>query len=52
MFDMEERILAMQESEEDDCTYCPHKNNCRNQCSEITETYNPNLMALLQRCHN
>ena len=40
---MEEMILTMQESMEDDCKNCPYKNNCKNQCDEITVIYNPNL---------
>lgn len=30
--DYEEAILAKQESEADDCTNCPYKHNCDNQC--------------------
>lgn len=40
---MEEKILMMQESMEDDCKGCPHWENCNNQCMEIKEIYNPYL---------
>lgn len=42
---IEDAILDRQESEEDECKNCPYKgiDNCRNQCMEIIETYNPNL---------
>lgn len=38
MMDIEEMILARQESEAEDCLYCPYKGDkCRSQCLEITE---------------
>lgn len=33
----EDAILAMQESETDDCTSCEYKTHCNNQCMEIHE---------------
>ena len=41
--DREEMILQYQESEIDDCYNCPYKENCKNQCMEVKEIYNPNL---------
>lgn len=42
MTDYEELILAMQESEADDCKTCSYKGrNCHNQCMEIENHYNP-----------
>lgn len=41
---MEENILIMQETIEDDCKTCPYKGGkCRNQCMEENVIYNPNL---------
>lgn len=43
MFDAEEKILARQESMEDDCKNCPYNKRCNNQCEEVTMINNPNL---------
>lgn len=41
----EEVIFERQENIEDDCKSCPYKGSeCRNQCMEVKEIYNPNLM--------
>ena len=43
--DYEELILAMAESEGDDCKSCPYAGieTCKNQCLEVVEIWNPNL---------
>ena len=47
MFDYEYMILNMVEDDggvTDDCASCPYKGmNCKSQCEEGTEIYNPNL---------
>lgn len=45
MFDMEEMILQMQDSEANECNSCEYAKagKCKNQCMEIEEHYNPNL---------
>lgn len=37
----EDRILNRQDSEADECAECAYKQNCKNQCMEIGEVYNP-----------
>ena len=47
MIDYEYMILDMAEDDggvADDCANCPYKGmNCKSQCEEGTEIYNPNL---------
>lgn len=44
MEDWEDAILIQQESEAEECTTCPYRDNeCRNQCMEIKNVYNPYL---------
>lgn len=33
----------------DDCENCPHKNNCRSQCTEEKTVYNPQIIAMLNK---
>ena len=49
MTDYEEKILTRQESEEEYCLDCEYKTNCRNQCMEITNIYNANLLAMINK---
>ena len=45
MYDYEWLILERQESEGDDCTHCPDKTDCHNQCMQIEEHCNPCLFV-------
>lgn len=49
MTDYEEKILARQESEADDCIDCSYKGvtTCRNQCMKEHYIYNPVLSYLM-----
>lgn len=41
---MEENILIMQETMEEDCASCPYKGEkCKSQCMEKNTIINPNL---------
>ena len=44
----EELILARQEEEIDECSTCPHRGKCANQCNEVTEVYNPIIIRMLE----
>ena len=48
MNDYEIAILNMQDNDVDECANCPHKNDCKNQCSEVVAVYNPNLQRLIK----
>ena len=48
MNDYEIAILNMQDNNADECANCPHKNDCKNQCSEVVAVYNPNLQHLIK----
>lgn len=48
MNDYENAILNMQDNDVDECANCPHKNDCKNQCSEVVSVYNPNLQRLIE----
>lgn len=44
----EDAILSRQDSMDDDCASCEYKHNCKNQCSEITTVYNPNILQWMK----
>ena len=48
--DYEYAILARQEGGSDMCASCEYKgiDTCKNQCMEVEEVYNPNLLKLIQ----
>ena len=50
MNDYENAILARQEYSGDDCLSCEFAgiDTCNNQCMEVEEVYNPNLISLIQ----
>ena len=49
MTDYEYAILSNQESDFDMCSACEYKgiDTCNNQCMEVEEVYNPNLLRLI-----
>ena len=51
MNDYENAILAQQEYRGDDCLSCEFAgiDTCNNQCMEVEEVYNPNLISLIQQ---
>ena len=51
MNDYENAILARQEYSGDDCLSCEFAgiDTCNNQCMEVEEVYNPNLISLIQQ---
>ena len=51
MNDYENAILARQEYSDDDCLSCKFAgiDTCNNQCMEVEEVYNPNLISLIQQ---
>ena len=51
MNDYENAILARQEHNGDDCLSCEFAGigTCNNQCMEVEEVYNPNLISLIQQ---
>ena len=51
MNDYENAILARQEYSGDDCLSCEFAGigTCNNQCMEVEEVYNPNLISLIQQ---
>lgn len=53
MYDYEHAILARQECEFDMCASCEFAgiNTCKNQCMEVKEVYNSNLLTLIQSIH-
>lgn len=50
-FDYEDAILDKQEQEYDECKGCKFASVelCKNQCTQITEHFNPAIMAMLGR---
>lgn len=44
--DYEDAILDRQEFDAGECAGCRYKYECRNQCEEVEEHYNPNLPPL------
>ena len=51
MGDYENAILARLECGGDDCLSCEFTgiDTCNNQCMEVEEVYNPNLISLIQQ---
>ena len=49
MTDYEYAILSNQEGDFDMCSSCKYKgiDSCNNQCLEVEEVYNPNLLKLI-----
>lgn len=39
----EDKILNRQDSEVDGCATCAYRGNCKNECTEVREVYNPYL---------
>ena len=50
MIDYEDAIFDRQECESDRCRGCEFAgiDTCNNQCMEVEEVYNPNLISLIQ----